>query len=58
MDPKLRPNHTLYIETLGRMTPEQRLLKALELTEFSRKLFRHGLKTRFPDLPEAELKQL
>ena len=33
MDPKPRPNHRLYLEALRRLTPEQRLLKAFELTE-------------------------
>jgi hypothetical protein len=40
------------------MTPEQRLAKAFELSEFSRQLFIHGLRRRFPDLPEAEFKEL
>ncbi len=58
MDIKQRPNHQLYIQILRRMSPEARLLKAFELTEFSRALFMHGLRRRFPDLPEAELKKL
>ncbi len=58
MDIKPRPNHRLYVEILRRMTPEQRLLKAFELTEFSRDLFKHGLRRRFPDLPEEELHRL
>lgn len=40
------------------MTPEQRLAKAFELSEFSQQLFIHGLRRRFPDLPEAEFKEL
>lgn len=39
------------------MTPEARLLKAFELTDFSRQLFLHGLRRRFPDRDQAELKQ-
>lgn len=58
MDIKKRPNHRLYIQTLRRMTPEARLMKAFELTEFSRQLFLTGLRRRFPDLPEDELKKL
>ena len=58
MDPKERPNHRLYIEILRRMTPEQRLRKAFELSEFAKQLFIHGLRKRFPDLPEAEFKKL
>lgn len=58
MDPKPRQNHRLYIEILRRMTPEQRLAKAFELTELSRAAFLHGLRRRFPDLPERELLEL
>ena len=58
MDPKERPNHRLYIQVLRRMTPEQRLRKAFELSEFAKQLFIHGLRKRFPDLPEAEFKKL
>lgn len=58
MDIKQRPNHKLYLQILRRMTPEQRLAKAFELSEFSRQLFVHGLRRRFPDLSEAEFKEL
>lgn len=58
MDPKPRPNRGPYIETLRRMTPEQRLLKAFELTELSRALLRAGLRDRFPDVPDAEIRCL
>ncbi len=55
---KTRHNRRLYIEVLRRMTPEQRLLKAFELTEFSRALFREGLKKRFPDLSDEEIHKI
>ena len=58
MDPKPRPNHRLYIETLRRMTPEQRLLKAFELGEFAKGLFMEGLRCRFPYMPEGEFRRL
>ncbi len=58
MDIKQRPNHPLYIQILRRMTPEQRLLKAFELSNLSRELFRTGLQKRFPDLTDSELKAL
>ena len=58
MDIKERPNHKQYIEILRRMTPEQRLMKAFELSKFSKKLFIHGLRKRFPDLNEEEFHQL
>jgi hypothetical protein len=58
MDPKPRPNHQLYLEALRRLTPEQRLLKAFELTELSRELFRAGLRRRFPEADEAQLQRI
>src|SRR5664279_2398560 len=48
-DPKPRPNRQLYLETLRRMTPEQRLLKAFELSELSHELLHAGVRQRFPD---------
>lgn len=55
---KERPNHRKYIEILRGMTPEQRLRKAFELSEFARALFVHGLRKRCPDLPEEEFRAL
>jgi hypothetical protein len=40
------------------MTPQQRLAKAMELTEDARRRFREGLRRRFPDLDESELHKL
>jgi hypothetical protein len=55
MDLKPRPNHTIYLEALRRMTPEQRLLKAFELTEQSHQLLADGVRLRFPDAgPEQQ----
>jgi hypothetical protein len=48
MDPMARPNRQLYLETLRRMTPEQRLLKAFELSELSHELLRAGIRQRYP----------
>jgi hypothetical protein len=58
MDIKPRPNHRQYIELLRRMSPEQRLLKAFELSDFTRTLFLEGLRRQFPNLSEAEFKKL
>ncbi len=58
MNIKKRPNHKLYIQALRRMSPDQRLLKAFELSQFSRDLFLHGLRKRFPDLPDGEIKKI
>lgn len=58
MDIKRRPNHRRYIQILRAMSPEARLMKAFELTEFSRELFMTGLRKRFPDMSEEDLKRL
>lgn len=55
---KQRPNHRLYIQTLRQMTPEARLRKAFELSEFSKNLFITGLRERYPNLPEQEFHQI
>jgi hypothetical protein len=52
------PSHQRYIETLRRMTPEQRLRKAFELYEFGRALFRHGLRKLYPDLSPVSFEAL
>ncbi len=57
-DPKPRPNHQRYLEVLRSLTPEQRLLKAFELSEFSRALFLAGLRKRFPDKTEEEIRKI
>lgn len=58
MEIKQRTNHTMYLQTLRRMTPEQRLAKAFQLSTMSRQLFLQGLKSRFPLKTEAELKKI
>ena len=58
MELKTRPNHSRYIQSLRWMTPAQRLAKAFELTEFSRRLFLSGLRSRFPEVSADELKRM
>jgi hypothetical protein len=58
MDPKPRPNHRIYIQILRSMSPEQRLLKAFELSEFTKSLFIDGLRQRFPDATEEEFRRI
>lgn len=58
MDPKPRPNHQLYVQILRSMTPDQRLRKALELTELGKRLFAEGLRRLHPDLSESEFRKL
>lgn len=58
MNPKPQLNRRRYLEVLNKMTSEERLQKAFELTEFSRQLFEQGLRKRFPDATEEELRQV
>jgi len=55
---KKDPNHRIYIQVLRQMSPEKRLLKAFELSEFAKQLFIHGLHKRFPNLSRGEFKKL
>jgi hypothetical protein len=54
--PKL--NRALYIETLRRMSPEERLSKAFELSEMTRELLKAGLAQRYPSASAEELHRL
>ena len=58
MNPKPRSNQARYIEVLRGMSPEARLLKAFELSEFAKKLFIHGLRRRFPHATEEEFRSI
>lgn len=55
---KPQPNHGIYIQSLRRLSPEKKLAKTFELSEMSRRLFREGLRRRFPDLTEDEFHRL
>ena len=58
MEIKPHPNHHLYLHILRKMSPEQRLAKAFELSEMTKKLFLQGLRIRFLDKDEMEIKQI
>jgi len=58
MDPKPRPNRQLYLETLRGMTPEQRLLKAFELSDRSYEFLRAGIRRRYPDAGPDEVQRI
>ena len=58
MNIKQSPNHKQYLITLNKMSAEQRLLKALELSAFIKTLFLSGLNKRFPDKTESEIKEI
>jgi hypothetical protein len=40
------------------MTPEERLKKAFELTEFSRKLLLAGIRDQYPEASEEEIRKI
>jgi hypothetical protein len=58
MPVKKNPNHAEYIRALRRLGPEGRLRRAFELTEFSRALFLQGLRIRFPEKSDAEIREI
>ncbi len=58
MNIKKSQTNKLYIQVLRQMYPERRLLKAFELSEFANQLFIHGLRKRFPNLPDEEFKRI
>jgi hypothetical protein len=51
-------NRSLYLESLRRMTPAQRLKKAIELSDLGKRLFLHGLRRRFPDADEKQIRTI
>jgi hypothetical protein len=55
---KPRPNHAVYLRTLRTLSPQARLRKALELSDFTRALFRAGLVRRFPEFSGVEIDRL
>jgi hypothetical protein len=58
MDLKQRPNQRQYLEIIRAMTPQQRIEKTIELTETGRSLMLQGLRIRFPNKSEEEIRSL
>ncbi|MFZ3085348.1 MAG: hypothetical protein WA097_01745 [Candidatus Hydromicrobium sp.] len=50
--------HREYIKIIRRLTPEEKLKKCFELNELTKQLFLTGLKNRFPDLSQEEIKKI
>ena len=48
----------VYLDVLRRMTPEGRLLKAFELSEFTKQLFIAGLHSRFPNASPEDFQEI
>ena len=55
---KPRPNHQRTRQILRAMSPRQRLEQVFQLNERTLKLFRIGLRRRFPDLDEVEFQKV
>ena len=58
MDVKPSMNHIEYLKALQQLGPAGRLQKALELSQFTKELFLHGLRKRFPEKTENEIKEI
>jgi len=58
MDPKPRPNDDAYLRVLRAMTPGQRAQKAFEMSDFTKSIFKDGLRRRFPELSEDRIHQI
>ncbi len=55
---KPRPNHQRTLQILRKMSPRQRLEQVFQLNERALKLFRIGLRRRFPDLDDVEFQKV
>ena len=55
---KPRPNHQRTLQILRAMTPQQKLEQVFKLNERTLKLFRIGLRRRFPDLDDAAFEKV
>jgi hypothetical protein len=53
-----RASEASRLRALLSMTPERRLMQALELSEMTRRIFKEGLRRRYPDLSESQLHEL
>ena len=57
-NPKSHPNRERYIAILRGMTPQQKLERMFELNELGKELVRAGIRSRFPNLLENEIKKM
>ncbi|MCK5568062.1 MAG: hypothetical protein KAI62_09120 [Actinomycetia bacterium] len=53
-----RQTHKEYIKILKKMKPQARLQKAFELSDLTKNLFITGLRMRYPDYSEEDIKDL
>ena len=55
---KPRPNHQRTLQILRSMSPAEKLAQVFKLNERTLKLFRIGLKQRFPDLDDEAFEKV
>ncbi|MCL2827051.1 MAG: hypothetical protein FWD72_06580 [Eggerthellaceae bacterium] len=55
---KTYPNEQRYHDILRKMSPEEKLMKAFDLSDLANEAFKAGLRSRNPDMPENELERL
>lgn len=55
---KPRPNHQRRLQILRAMSPAEKLAQVFMLNERALKLFRVGLRRRFPDLDDEAIEKL
>lgn len=58
MESNKRTAHEVYIDVIRSMAPADRLRKAFELTELTRRLFKQGLRERFPEKTDDEIHRI
>jgi hypothetical protein len=58
MDPKPRPNEGRYIAVLRSMSAEERLAKVFELSDWGKRVFKDGVRSRNPNASEEEVHRL
>ena len=54
----IKQDRIKYLEIIRNMPPENRLGKCFELSELTKQLFLTGLKNRFPNYSEKEIKEI
>ena len=55
---KPRPNHQRTLRILRSMSPQQKMAQVFKLNDRTLKLFRVGLRRRFPELNDAEFEKV
>jgi len=54
----INESHREYIKIIRKLTPEKKLEKCFDLNEFTKTLFLTGLRNKFPNLSEEDIKKI